>query len=453
MNDGSPLWGLMVFCVLLILHGIMYGYGAALQNLTDSSVEKQAEEGSKRAQKILQVIEEPARFVNTLLTAITLANMIVGAYEYWMLRTWLWKVLVPQNGEVWQIYGLTLAAWIIPALALLFVLLIFGILVPKKLAQRYPESWAYRLQGAVSFLTAVFFPLTAFVTLLSNAVIRLFGINPEEDLDNVTEEEIMSMVNEGHEQGVLLASEAEMITNIFEFGDKQAADIMTHRKNIVAVDGAWTLKETVDFILTQSNSRFPVYDKDIDNIIGILHFKDAMIYYEENDTDKPLAEITELLREPHFIPETRNINLLFKEMQSQKIHMEIVVDEYGQTAGLVAMEDILEEIVGNILDEYDEDEEMIIKQEDGSYLIRGMAELDEVWKALSLEMDEAEEEYDTLNGFLIYKLDRIPQDDEKIEIAYKGYLFSALEVENKTVQLVKVTRTEPEEEAEEEEKP
>ncbi|MBO5279417.1 MAG: HlyC/CorC family transporter [Lachnospiraceae bacterium] len=449
MNDGSPLWGLIVFCVLLILHGILYGYGAALQNLTDSSVEKKAEEGDKRARKLLQVIEEPARFVNTLLTVITLANMIVGAYEYAMLRTWMVRTFVLQDGAVWQIYGLKLAAWVIPALVLLLVLLVFGILVPKKLAQRYPEGWAYRLQGVVSVLTAAFLPLTGLITLFSNAVIRLFGINPEEELDNVTEEEIMSMVNEGHEQGVLLASEAEMITNIFEFGDKQAADIMTHRKNIVAVDGAWTLKETVNFILTQSNSRFPVYDKDIDNIIGILHFKDAMIYYEENDTDRPLSEIAELLREPHFIPETRNINLLFKEMQSQKIHMEIVVDEYGQTAGLVAMEDILEEIVGNILDEYDEDEEMIMKQEDGSYLIRGMAELDEVWKVLSLEMEEAEEEYDTLNGFLIYKLDRIPQDGEKLEITYKGYLFSALEVENKTVQLVRVTKLEPEEETEE----
>ena len=252
----------------------------------------------------------------------------------------------------------------------------------------------------------------------------------------------MSMVNEGHEQGVLLASEAEMITNIFEFGDKQASDIMTHRKNIVAVDGAWTLKEAVDFILTQSNSRFPVYDKDIDNIIGILHFRDAMVYYEENDTNQPVGEIKELLRDARFIPETRNINLLFKEMQSQKIHMAVVVDEYGQTAGLVAMEDILEEIVGNIFDEYDEEEELITKQEDGSFLIGGMAELDDVWKMLSLDTEEEEEDYDTLNGFLIYKLDRIPQDGETAEISYKGYLFSVLRVENKTIQQIRVTKLE-----------
>ncbi len=450
MNDGSPLWGLVIFLGLLLLHAILYGYGAALQNLVDSSVEKKADEGDKRAGKLLKVMEEPTRFVNTLLLAITLSNMVVGAYEYEMLRQWFAKLLLSEQAVVWQMYLLKLVVWVVPALILLAALMIFGILVPKKLAQRYPESWAYRLQGITGILTIVFSPLTGVITLFSNGVVRMFGVNPNEAVDNVTEEEIMSMVNEGHEQGVLLASEAEMITNIFEFGDLQAADIMTHRKNIVAVDGAWTLKETVDFILTQSNSRFPVYDKDIDNIIGILHFKDAMRYYEQNDTDKPISEISELLREAHFIPETRNVNLLFKEMQSQKTHMVIVVDEYGQTAGLVAMEDILEEIVGNILDEYDEDEQMIEKQEDGSYLIKGMAELDEVWDTLELEMEEDEEEYDTLNGFLIYKLDRIPQDNEEIEIEYKNYHFSAVEVENKTVQLVRVTRIEKEETEEEE---
>lgn len=445
MNDGSPLWGLVIFLILLLLHGILYGYGAALQNLTAGSVEKQAEEGDRRAKKLLKVMEEPARFINTLLLAITLSNMVVGAYEYEMLRKWFAGLLLPESAVIWQMYLLRLVVWTVPALILLAALLIVGILVPKKLAQRYPESWAYRLQGVTGVLTVVLSPLTAVITVLADAIVRMFGVNPEETMDNVTEEEIMSMVNEGHEQGVLLASEAEMITNIFEFGDKQAADIMTHRKNIVAVDGAWTLKETVDFILTQCNSRFPVYDKDIDNIIGILHFKDAMRYYEQNDMDKPLCQISELLREAHFIPETRNVSLLFKSMQSQKTHMVIVVDEYGQTAGLVAMEDILEEIVGNILDEYDEDEHLIEKLEDGSYLIKGMAELDEVWDILGLEMEEEEEEYDTLNGFLIYRLDRIPQEEEEIEIEYKNYHFSVVRVENKTIQLVRVTKIEKEE--------
>ena len=175
--------------------------------------------------------------------------------------------------------------------------------------------------------------------------------------ENVTEEDIKTMVNEGHEQGVLESSEAEMISNIFEFDDKEAGDIMTHRKNIVALDGSMTVREASRFVLKEaSNSRFPVYGEDLDDIIGTVHIRDVLVHAENpGEAQTALRLVPGMLRSAHFIPETRNINSLFKEMQSQKIHMEIVIDEYGQTAGLVTMEDILEEIVGNILDEYDED--------------------------------------------------------------------------------------------------
>ena len=171
--------------------------------------------------------------------------------------------------------------------------------------------------------------------------------------ENVTEEDIKDMVNEGHEQGVLESSEAEMITNIFEFNDKEAGDIMTHRKNIVALDGSMSLREAAHFVLKEAkNSRYPVYGKDLDDIIGTVHMRDVLFHAENlQESRMEIANVPGVLRPAHFIPETRNINSLFKEMQSQKIHMEIVIDEYGQTAGIVTMEDILEEIVGNILDE------------------------------------------------------------------------------------------------------
>lgn len=440
MEDGSPIWGLAVFVILIILHGILHGFGAAVQNLNESDVEKKAEEGDRKSSRLLHIMDNPGQFINTLLITITLVNMVVGAYEYHIFAKVIGTWLNLEGKGAFQYYAFKALIVVAPALVLLMLLVIFGIIVPKKLGNRYSEEWAYKLLGMVSVISTCLKPLTATTAGISNLIVRMFGMNPHEEYDNVTEEEIMSMVNEGHEQGVLLESEARMITNIFEFGDKKAEDIMTHRKNIVAVDGSWSLKETIEFLVMQNNSRFPVFLKDIDNIIGILHFRDAMIYYEQHETDKPISEIPELLREAHFIPETRNINLLFKQMQSQKIHMEIVVDEYGQTVGLVAMEDILEEIVGNILDEYDEDEEMIIKQEDGVYLIKGMADLEEVFEVLELD---AEEEYDTLNGFLVSKLDRIPQEGETMEIVYKQYHFSALKIENKTIQLVRVEKLEP----------
>ena len=270
------------------------------------------------------------------------------------------------------------------------------------------------------------------------AALRRFGIKLH-GYEDVTEEDIMTMVNEGHEQGVLEAGEAEMITNIFELNDKEAGDIMTHRTNITALDASMSLDEAVTYILTEANnSRFPVFEKDIDDIIGILHMRDALGFAEkEENRRKNLKELDGLLRDAHFIPETRHVDTLFKEMQSQKIHMEIVVDEYGQTAGIVTMEDILEEIVGNILDEYDEDEEYISRRDDGSFIFDGLAPLDEVGEALDVEFDEEDyENYDTLNGFLISKLDRIPKEGEQLEVEYKNYLFKVLSVENKMIHAV-----------------
>ena len=214
---------------------------------------------------------------------------------------------------------------------------------------------------------------------------------------------------------------------------------MTHRKNITGVNGLLNLTQAISFMLEESNSRFPVYEGNIDNIIGVLHLKDAMIFHNKAQYDNwRIKDIPELLRPIKFIPETRSINALFRNMQAQKLQMVIVVDEYGETAGLVTMEDILEEIVGNILDEYDEDECFILRQEDGSFRMDGMTPLQEVEDTLGISFEE--EDYETLNGYLIYRLDRIPEEDEHTIIEENGYSFQILEVENKTIKWVKVTR-------------
>ena len=255
----------------------------------------------------------------------------------------------------------------------------------------------------------------------------------------MTEEDIKSMVNEGHEQGVLEAGETEMITNIFELGDKEACDIMPHRTNITALEGEMTLKEAVDFILNEGvNTRYPVYGEDIDDIIGILHFRDAMALAAQGDKkDWMLKDIPGLLREAVFIPETKEIDVLFKEMQSQKTHMVIVVDEYGQTAGLLTIEDILEEIVGNILDEYDEEEEFITPTGDGAYIMNGLTPLDDVMDTLGISFSEEDyDTYDTLNGFLLSRLERIPQEHERPEVEFAGYRFKVMQAGNKMIESV-----------------
>ncbi len=266
--------------------------------------------------------------------------------------------------------------------------------------------------------------------------------------ENLTEEDIMTMVSEGQEQGVLESSEAEMITNIFELSDKQAQDIMTNRKNITALDGSMTLRDAARFILKEgNNTRFPVYGRDLDDILGTVHLRDVLIHAENTQEARmAIANVAGVMRPAHFIPVTRNINSLFKEMQSQKIHMEIVIDEYGQTAGLVTMEDILEEIVGNILDEYDVDEQYIVHGEGDALIMSGMTPLDEVGDELGVELsDEDLDDYDTLNGLLISRLDRIPEEGEQPEVCCLGYRFSVLKVEDRMIHSVRVTKLPPEE--------
>ena len=258
--------------------------------------------------------------------------------------------------------------------------------------------------------------------------------------DDVTEEEIISMVNEGHEQGVLLASEAEMIHNIFEFGDKEAKDIMTHRKNLIAIDGELSYNDAVSFIIENSKSRYPVYLNDIDNIIGVLHIKDAFAFAQKNEVFRTsIKDIPNLIREVDFVPETLNIHTLFKMMQAKKSHMVIVVDEYGQTSGAVAMEDILEEIVGNIEDEHDEEETLIRQNPDGSYLMNGLASMPEVIELLGLPVDE--DAFETLNGFLVSLLEKIPNDGETAQINMYGYDFNVLKVEDKMIREVLVRKS------------
>lgn len=271
---------------------------------------------------------------------------------------------------------------------------------------------------------------------ITNLFTNIFGSNTD---NNEFEDELLSMVNEGHETGVLHATEAKMINNIFEFSDKEAKDIMTNRSNIIGIEDTTTLKDAVAFMLSEANSRYPVYHDNIDHIVGVLHLKDACrMLQDDSYADKSIKSIKGLLRTANFIPETRNIDILFKTMQSLKTHFVIVIDEYGQTAGLLTMEDILEEIVGNIFDEYDEEEAFIKPKGKNSYEIDGLTRLEELGETLDIDFSDVE--FETLNGLMISKLEHIPSEKESFEMEYHGYSFKVLAVENKTIKRVLVTK-------------
>ena len=263
------------------------------------------------------------------------------------------------------------------------------------------------------------------------------ALDDEEDVAH----EILTLAQEAKEQGKIKASELELLKNVFSFEEKNVKDIMTHRKRILALDEDETLEEALVFILEQGNTRYPVYEGDIDNVKGILHLKDAMRYYlKERNHKKKLKDLKGCVRKAMFVPETRSIAKLLRQMQTGHTHIVVVLDEYGQTSGIVAMEDIIEELVGNILDEYDREEKLIVRRADGTYEVQGTTELDELAKILQIEFEFEEEEYETLNGFLIYKLERIPTEEEKLSVEYAGYCFEILSMDENMIRDVRVIR-------------
>ena len=434
MDDGgSPVIGLIVFLVLVVINGALYGFMTALEEVTESQVQKRAQEGNKHAPWLLEVMDGPYRTRHAIQVMVTFVSGIFGVYQIHLLGNLLANSF-PGHGA-----GIRAACFVAAMVAGVFFFAVVGIIAPQKIAARRPDKWLFALAGVVHGMVSALIFYTYPAEKLSNLVVRLAGLDPNASFDDVTEEEIISMVKEGHQQGVLQASEAEMIHNIFAFDDKEAKDIMTHRKHVAAVEGKTQLKDVLEFILEGNNSRFPVYKDDIDNIIGIIHMKDVMIESRKGGRlDWAVQDIPGLVREAFFIPETRNINELFKGMQSKKSHMVIVVDEYGQTAGIVAMEDILEEIVGNIFDEYDKEETMIASQQDGSFLMQGMAPFDEVCQTLGITLED--EEYDTLNGFLISLIGRIPGEHEQFDLECQGWRFHVFSVRDKMVHMVRALK-------------
>ncbi len=449
MDDGGPsAFYFMGLALLLILDVIVYGFGAALHNLKAEDLfgealgegEEPSEEENEKVRStgdifLSGLISNPTDYVNTVQLFVFILNIIIG--RFYVER---FGIIV---GSAFSVFDETLAhilGQLVTAFLLLYVFLSIGVLLPKKLARRQPKGWAKILSPFIRVLMAVLKPFTKLIELTVHGIMYLFGIRDFDDDTDVTEEEIRSMVSEGQEQGVLQDSEANMITNIFEFSDKEVRDIMTHRNDICGIDGTMNLEDAISFMLQGNNSRFPVFLDNIDHIIGIVHIRDAVQKDSEPDNEKKeIRQIRGLMRQPMYVPETRNIESLFHSMQSTKTQIAIVIDEYGQTAGLVSMEDILEEIVGNIMDEYDEDESFITPSgKPGEFVALGRTPIETVEKRFGIDLHE--DEFETLNGLLISKMDRIPEEDEKFDVTIDGYNFSIISVQNHMITSVAVKK-------------
>lgn len=426
--------------ILVILIGLNAFFAAseiAFIALNDTRIEKQAKEGNKKAKQIEKMLETPSKFLSTIQIGITLAGFLSSAFASDAFASKLAPVLnnmIPIGINIWQNISI-----LIITIILSFFTIVFGELVPKRLAMKHYEKIAFATIGIIRTISIITAPFVKLLSVTTNAISKIFGVGENEE-EIVTEEEIKMMVDQGKEDGTIQEDEKEYINNVFEFNDIVASEIMTHRTDMFAVDINTGANELLEEIIKDDckHSRIPVYDETVDEIKGILYVKDII-----KNIGKKTFKIKNIMKEAYFVSQNKLINELFKEMQKNKKQMAIVIDEYGGTAGLITMEDILEEIVGDIFDEYDEFEEEYEKIDDKTYIISGKMPIYDVNKLLNSNIPEGD--YDTLSGYLQEELGRIPTDEENPIIETKELTFKIEEYEDKRIIKVKVCKNQTEE--------
>jgi len=426
----------MFLIVLILLNAFFAASEIALISLNDNKIKLMAEEGNKKAGIINKLLKEPSKFLATIQIGITLAGFLASAFAAESFSGRLVDVIKKTGVHIPDVW-LRNTSVVIITIILSYFTLVLGELVPKRLAMKKAESISMFAAGPLNFLSVVTSPFVKFLTYSTNFFVRLFGVNPNEKDEKVTEEEIRMMVDVGEENGSIHEIEKEVINNIFDFDNKTVTDIMTHRTDIGALPVDATFEEVVSFINKEKYSRIPVYEDNIDNIVGVLHAK-YVIQYLSDDEARKNFNIRDITRRPYFVPDSKRTDELFKEMQKNNTHMAVIIDEFGGTAGIITLEDLIEAIVGNIFDEDDEVEKDIDKLDENTYIINGTTSLYTVRNYLDVELPT--EDYETLGGFIVGQLGRIPDNDDKPSVEFDGFVFKVEEVHEKRVSKVKVCK-------------
>ena len=423
---------ILILVILILINAYFAATEIAFISLNDAKIEKDAKEGKKKAKQILKMLKSPSKFLATIQIGITLAGFLSSAFASDAFAEKLAPILSSAmpffSLEIWK--GISI---VVITIILSFFTLVFGELVPKRLAMKYYEKISYATIGVIRAISIVTAPFVKLLTFSTNMVSKIFGVGEAEE-EVVTEEEIKMMIDEGEEKGTIEKGEKQLLNNVFQFNDIIASEIMTPRTDMYAIDINEDINKLLETIDKYKYSRIPVYDGNIDNIKGILFVKDIIKPLKLNQR----IDLKEIMREPHFVPESKDIDELFKEMQINKVHIAIVIDEYGGTAGLITMEDILEELVGNIFDEYDDEETEIRKIDDNTYMIEGSATLYEINRLFDVEIPEGD--YETLSGYLLDLLGRIPEEKENIVVEDENLTYKVEEMEDKRIKLVKVCK-------------
>ncbi len=440
---GRIILDLVIVFIFILINAFFSAAEMAVISLNDAKIKKQAEDGDKKSKRVLRFIENPASFLATIQVGVTLAGFLASAFAANRFTGRLTAWLDPDG----KYSFLGTVCTVIVTLILSYFSLVLGELVPKRIAQNNAEKLAFRSSSVVRTFGTIMKPFVRFLTISTNAVLRLLHIDPEVKETNVTEEEIRMLVDVGSEEGSIEDSEKQMIQNIFEFNDKDVAEIMTHRKQVVALPIDSTYEEVMDVATNEKYTRIPVYKETIDEIVGILHIKD-LLGVSNDDGGFSLEKI---MRPPLFVHETKKISDLFHEMKKGKMQLAVIVDEYGGTMGIATIEDMLEEIVGNITDEFDEEEQELLKMNDGGFLVRGDMTLSDLEEAIGVDL--VSEDYDTIAGLTLSLLDRVPDHGETPEVQYKNLKIKVIQVEENWISklLLHVIPEEPDEEEKEDE--
>ena len=423
---------IIILIILILINAFFASAAIAFISLNDAKIDIQAKEGNKKAKKIQNMLKNPSKFLATIQIGVTLAGFLSSAFASDTFADKLAPVL-----NEW-LPSLSISTWksisiIIITIILSYFTLVFGELVPKRIAMKYYEKVSFASIGVIKTISVITAPFVKFLTFSTNIVSKLFGVTGEEE-DNVTEEEIRMMVDVGEEKGTIEEEEKEMINNVFEFNDKFVSEIMVPRNKIFALDIDMTIAEVIEKLSVDMRySRIPVYDENMDNIKGIIYIKDLLISNKNKN-----SEIKSLVKEAYFVSETKRVNELFQELRKDKKQIAIVLDEYGGTAGMVTMEDILEEIVGEIYDEYDKETDKFKKIDNNTFLFDASIALYDVEKFLDIDIDE--DDVDTLGGYLIKKLDRIPKDGEKPIVETEKVTYKIEKVKDRKILKVKACK-------------
>lgn len=426
MDDGA-LWAkLILIAILTSINAFFASAEMAMVSVNNNKIKEMAERGDKRAKALLDISEDQTRFLSTTQVAITLA----GFFSSGSAATSISKVF----GEFLRRYGIPYGgtvAFILVTLALSYITLVFGELVPKRIALQNSEKVALKASGAIALASKIFYPFVKLLSVSTVLVLKIMGKYSEDVEEKISEEELKSYIKVSTQQGVINSAGEEMIVNIMDFDDKLAYEIMTPRTSIYMLDYDDFTTETITEVLKMGYSRMPVYRENTDNILGTVYIKDLFVEYAKNDYES--INLDNCIKSPYYVPETKKIDMLLKELQASKNYVAILIDEYGGFSGMVTVEDIVEEIVGEIEDEYDKEDHSIEKIGENEYIVDGSMDIEDINDALDLSLYS--ENHETISGLIIEKLGFIPDEKQKKKLSVKagGCILTELAVAEKRI--------------------